>query len=224
MAPSVDTMKQAAACVSRILGENQIEHAFIGGFALRMLGHERSTIDIDVEIGIDNAQEMRSLVTRVLRDADSRFVVSHMKLFFVLVGNGQLRVPVETLARGALNLPRQLPVICPGDASVPILLPGVLILTKIKRCTLYIGRTPPQSIAKHLNDVRDIIHLLYWLVNHEQKIDFAAYDAAFPDRLYEAVRKLGNRWVEREQHEDVALLDRVLEDGDKTVIMDYAAG
>ncbi|KAK1597936.1 uncharacterized protein LY79DRAFT_576274 [Colletotrichum navitas] len=220
MTQSGDTLKQAAACLSRILGENGIEHAFIGGFALRMLGHDRDTEDIDVEIGVTDPQEMRSLVTRVLCDADSRFVTSNLKLFFVPDGNWELRLPVETLALGALNLPRQLPVIRPGDGSVPVLLPGVLILTKIKRATQYIGSTRPRSIAKLGFDVRDIIHLLHWLSDHEQKIDFAAYDTAYPDRLYKAVRQIREHWVETNQHGNIALLDRVLEDGDKTVIMD----
>ncbi|GKT65297.1 hypothetical protein ColTof4_09351 [Colletotrichum tofieldiae] len=220
MAPSAETMKQAAALLSKILQENQIEHAFIGGFAVRMLGHERETLDIDVEIGVTNAQEMRSLVTRVLCDADSRFVVSHLKLFFVPDGNQEMRVPVETLARGTLNLPRQLTVVRPGDGSVPILLPGVLILTKIKRASQYIGSTRPQSIAKFASDVRDIIHLLHWLDNHEQKIDFITYDAASPDRLYIGVRDMRKHWIETTQQGLVELLDRVMEDGDKFVIMD----
>ncbi|GKT92625.1 hypothetical protein Ct61P_10475 [Colletotrichum tofieldiae] len=199
MAPSAETMKQAAALLSKILQENQIEHAFIGGFAVRMLGHERETLDIDVEIGVTNAQEMRSLVTRVLCDADSRFVVSHLKLFFVPDGNQEMRVPVETLARGTLNLP------------------GSLL-----SCALatYIGSTRPQSIAKFASDVRDIIHLLHWLDNHEQKIDFITYDAASPDRLYIGVRDMRKHWIETTQQGLVELLDRVMEDGDKFVIMD----
>ncbi|GJC88632.1 hypothetical protein ColLi_11470 [Colletotrichum liriopes] len=215
MAPSAETMKQAAALLSKILQENQIEHAFIGGFAVRMLGHERETLDIDVEIGVTD----RNLVTRVLCGADSRFVVSHLKLFFVPDGNWEMRVPVETLARGALNLPRQLTVMRPGDGSVPILLPGVLILTKIKRASQYIGSTRPQSIAKFACDVRDIIHLLHWLDNHEQKIDFITYDAASPDSLHKGVRDMRKHWIETNQHVKVELLDRVMEDGDKFVIM-----
>jgi hypothetical protein len=109
-------MKLAGSTLSRILTQNGIEHAFIGGFALNVLGSHRETQDIDVEIAVDDIHELRGRVTRILREADSRFVVKspHNKLFFVM---DDVEVPIETLPRGSLNLPRRLVVFRPGDGE-----------------------------------------------------------------------------------------------------------
>ncbi|KAF5560219.1 hypothetical protein FNAPI_4387 [Fusarium napiforme] len=188
MPPLPANMREAAQAFSRILTDNNIEHAFIGGFALNILGSNRETLDIDVEVAMDHAKptELRFCLVQLLREADQRFMISDLKLFFV--PNGQdLRVPIETLARGMLGLPRRFSILRPVE-SVPILHPGVLILTKMKRSCQYIGSTRPQSVVKFNSDVRDIVYLLHWLQDHGKKIDFINYDAASPETLYDAVR------------------------------------
>jgi DNA-directed RNA polymerase subunit L len=50
--------------------------------------------------------------------------------------------------------------------------------------------TRPRSILKAGTDLEDIIYVLKWLVEHKETIDFARYEAAHPERLFDAVRKL----------------------------------
>ncbi|EEU34538.1 uncharacterized protein NECHADRAFT_55614, partial [Fusarium vanettenii 77-13-4] len=103
--------------------------------------------------------------------------------------------------------------------SIPILEPGVLILTKMKRSAQYIGSTRPQSVSKYNSDVRDIVHLLHWLRTNEKKVDFIGYDAASPQRLYDAVRKMRSHWRTTGQSTNVQLLDDALEANDKAIIV-----
>ncbi|KAL2760905.1 hypothetical protein ACRALDRAFT_1066677 [Sodiomyces alcalophilus JCM 7366] len=196
-APPKDVMKEAARTLSRILSDNGIEHAIIGGFSLSLLGHERETLDIDVLVGVD-VKELKNGPVKILCEADSRFVVSNLKLFFVPSGpnNWDTRVPIEMLSRGILGLPRRFTIMRPGD-----------------------GSTRPQSVSKFLADTRDIVHLLHWLREHDQKIDFVNYDTASPERLYGATRALRKYWMEAEP-ELVRALDLVLQDIDKAAIND----
>ncbi|KAF5700367.1 hypothetical protein FGLOB1_10831 [Fusarium globosum] len=214
-------MKGAAQAFSRILTENNVEHAFIGGFALNLLGSNRETLDIDVEVAMDDAnpEEFRGHLTQLLRNADQRFVVSNLKLYFVPNGQWDLRVPIETLARGMLGLPRRLSTLRSGDGSIPILHPSVLVLTKLKRSSQYIGSTRPQSVVKLYSDVRDIVYLLHWLQDHYMKIDFINYDSATPERLYDAVRNMRAHWVSMGENDQVKMLDDVLEESDKAIAM-----
>ena len=121
MAPLPAHMKAAAQAFSSILTEHNIEHAFIGGFALNLLGSNRETLDIDVEVAMDDAQpnEIRPRLVEILRDSErQRFVVSNLKLFFIPDGgHWDLRVPIEPLARGMLGLPRRLSTLRPGDGK-----------------------------------------------------------------------------------------------------------
>ncbi|KAF5551292.1 hypothetical protein FMEXI_3410 [Fusarium mexicanum] len=211
-------MKEAAQAFSRILTDQSIEHAFIGGFALNVLGSDRETLDIDVEVAMDDVKpnELRPRLLQLLQD--QRFIVSNLKLFFV-PDHWDLRVPVETLARGTLGLPRRFSILRPGDGSIPILHPSVLILTKMKRSCQYIGSTRPQSVVKFNSDVRDIIYLLIWLQDHGMKIDFINYDAVSPERLYDSVRKMRAHWSCKGEITTVQMLDDVLEESDKATIM-----
>ncbi|KAF5642517.1 uncharacterized protein FTJAE_3674 [Fusarium tjaetaba] len=222
MPPLPVNMREAAQAFSRILTDTNIEHAFIGGFALNLLGSNRETLDIDVEVAMDDANpnELRPHLVQLLREADQRFIISDLKLFFVPKNDQwELRVPIETLVRGMLGLPRRFSILRPGDGSIPILHPGVLILTKMKRSCQYIGSTRPQSVVKFNSDVRDIVYLLHWLQDHGKKIDFISYDAASPERLYEAVRQMRAHWAYRDDSTTVQMLDDVLEKSDKATIM-----
>ncbi|KAF5586359.1 hypothetical protein FPCIR_7969 [Fusarium pseudocircinatum] len=221
MPPLPVHMREAAQAFSRILTEHNIEHAFIGGFALNVLGSNRETLDIDVEVALGDAKpnELRPRLVQLLREADQRFMISDLKLFFV--PNGQdLRVPIETLARGTLGLPRRFTILRPGDETIPILHPGVLILTKMKRSCQYIGSTRPQSVVKFNSDVRDIVYLLHWLQDHGNKIDFISYDAASPERLYDAFRQMRAHWVSKGDNNTAQMLDKVLEESDKATPID----
>ncbi|CAG7557845.1 unnamed protein product [Fusarium equiseti] len=211
-------MKVAAQALSKILTENDIKFAFIGGFAVYLLGGRRSTLDIDVFIDMD-INTIRDRFKHMVCTADPRFVVDGLKVFFV-PGEGKERIPIETLALGSLGLPRKISVFCPDGGTIPILIPGVLVLTKMKRAVQYIGSTRPQSVTKYKSDVHDIVHLLNWLNTHDRKIDFAMYDAASPLRLYDAVGKMRNHWLSL--GEDVQLLDDALNEDDALSVKSIA--
>lgn len=87
----------------------------------------------------------------------------------------------------------------------------------MKRAAQYIGSTRPQSVIKYKSDVHDIVHLLNWLNAYDHKIDFAMYDAASPLRLYDAVGKMRNHWLNLGS-EDVQLLDDALNEEDALLI------
>jgi len=51
---------QTAMAMSNILSKHEIAHAFIGGFAINLLGHTRETTDVDVEVDIAEGTLTRS--------------------------------------------------------------------------------------------------------------------------------------------------------------------
>jgi hypothetical protein len=87
---------------SRILTQQGILHAFIGGFGVRLLGSTRQTEDIDAVIDVDDSSEIISQICPLLQEQDSRFSVQGLKLYFT---HQSIRFPVETLATGILGLP-----------------------------------------------------------------------------------------------------------------------
>ncbi len=103
--------------------------------------------------------------------------------------------------------------------SIPILRPGLLILTKIKRCVQYIGSTRPKSIIKFQQDVSDVKFLLQWLALNKEMVDFAGYSTLTPDRLYMAVGQLLGHWRGTNQDVLATLLNSLLEHQDRERIM-----
>ncbi len=61
----LEAQTQAAKALSSILAEHGIGHAFIGGFAVNLLGNNRETADIDLEIDIADPADMRARVTKI---------------------------------------------------------------------------------------------------------------------------------------------------------------
>lgn len=241
-----EAQMQAAQALSDLLTEQEVAHAFIGGFAVNVLGHNRATTDVDVEIDVAEAAELRGRISPLLVERDARFSQDNLKLFFTPSNHPELRVPIETLPVGELGLPRRLAVIQLGDSlgkffraihpqphvviqrnltylettrTVPILRPGVLVLTKIKRCVQFIGSTRPKSIVKFNRDLSDIRYLLQWLAQHNEKVDFAGYSSPMPDRLYSATKDLRNHWKETGEDEWVELMDSLLEQDDQDKIV-----
>jgi len=105
---------EAAKALSNVLFQHGIGHAFIGGFAVRLLGSTRPTEDIDVEIDA-SAAELRGRITQLLVESDPRFSVEHLKLVFTSANPPGSRVLVERLPIGELGLPRVLKVIWLGE-------------------------------------------------------------------------------------------------------------
>ncbi|KAL7928856.1 hypothetical protein V8C35DRAFT_325587 [Trichoderma chlorosporum] len=212
-----DAQRMAASATSSVLKAHHVQHAFIGGFAVQMLGGSRLTEDIDVEIDMGGNESRQQIVQHLLA-ADSRFSTQGAKLFFTPVGAPEHSVPIETLPIGSLGLPPTLNVIYHGDDQIPILRPSVLVLTKIKRCVQFIGSTRPKSQRKFEADLVDIEHLLSYLVSRGEKIDFTSYSSPNPERLYKAVGDLFQYYRSNEVDGMVDALLSVLEESDRTEI------
>jgi hypothetical protein len=104
--------------------------------------------------------------------------------------------------------------------TIPILRPGLLILTKIKRAVQYIGSTRPQSMNKLSKDVDDIEFLLRWLRDRNELVDFDGYVSTVPlDRLHSAAKNLVDFLKRTGQDEIVELFDGVLKQEDKVKVM-----
>jgi hypothetical protein len=98
-------MAQAACSFSLILTENRIKHAFIGGFAVRTLGHTRATDDVDVLVDVNNPAARGSLLHLVIAK-DRRFSIIQLgKLIFTATDSPNEPIPVEVLMAGYLGLP-----------------------------------------------------------------------------------------------------------------------
>lgn len=82
--------------------------------------------------------------------------------------------------------------------SIPILRPGILVLTKIKRCVQYIGSTRPKSVSKFRQDTYDIEFLLHWLARNNQMIDFAGFSTLTPGQVVRGGAAI-SRLLEREE-------------------------
>ncbi|KAK0627197.1 hypothetical protein B0T14DRAFT_535127 [Immersiella caudata] len=194
---------QAANALSAILSEQGIDHGFIGGFAVNLLGCQRNTADIDVEIDFANIIDLRTRIADPVLGGDPRFRIEHNKFVFT-PADQEMQIPIETLVIDDLGLPRQLSVIRPGNTDIPILRPGILVLTKIKQCIHFVGGTRPKSITK-----------LRWLAEHGQQMDFVGYSSLNVDRLYLAVKSLREYWKGDGRDDLIQLLDSVLEVDDQ---------
>jgi len=95
---------EAAHILSRILTQQEILHAFIGGFAIRLLGGIRPTDDIDAIIDVGDPLEIPNRIRPLLQEQDSRFSVEGLKLYFTS-GTQHVQVTIEILAVGTLGLP-----------------------------------------------------------------------------------------------------------------------
>lgn len=59
--------------------------------------------------------------------------------------------------------------------GVPVLPPRFLLLTKIERCTNFLGSDWPKSVERFKRDKGDVKHLLNWLAEENEKVDFRGY-------------------------------------------------
>ncbi|OTA06540.1 hypothetical protein A9Z42_0072990 [Trichoderma parareesei] len=212
-----DAQRMAASALSAVLTNHHVEHAFIGGFAVQIIGSLRRTEDIDVQIGLTDGTSREQVVQHLLA-ADSRFSVRDTKLSFTPAEAPEYSVPIETLPVGSLGLPPALDIIRLGDAQYPILRPSVLILTEIKRCVHFIGSTRPKSMHKLESDLDDIENILLYLKKHGEKINFASYSSPTPDRLYAAVGKLLQHYRSEGLDDMVDTLLWALEESDRAKV------
>ncbi|KAK0244324.1 hypothetical protein EDD85DRAFT_807582 [Armillaria nabsnona] len=130
-----NSQEHAARVLSEKLTELSIRHAYIGGFAWRLLGSPRQTEDIDVLIEIPtDTLDLRTLRER-MAEIDKRFTETVLKFYFVedldafsedsevqssdetndshpkgrtgieLLSRSKSNVLIETLSAGTLGLP-----------------------------------------------------------------------------------------------------------------------
>jgi hypothetical protein len=90
-----EAQKQAAQSLSRILTRDGVDHAFIGGFAVKVLGSTRPTADIDVEVNVTEPCEIIDRIRLLLVQEDRRFSIEHLKFYFTRDDDQRCRIPVE---------------------------------------------------------------------------------------------------------------------------------
>ncbi|ROT43689.1 hypothetical protein SODALDRAFT_268061 [Sodiomyces alkalinus F11] len=100
-------------------------------------------------------------------------------------------------------------------ANIPILPPGVLILTKLKRCVYFIGSTRPSSVMRFHMDELDIKYLLKWLAECDETVDFKGYFSPDVNELYSATKKVLKHWEGVGQDEWVRLMYAVMNQEDR---------
>ncbi len=71
---------------------------------------------------------------------------------------------------------------------LPVLHPGILFLTKVKRWANIFESTRPKSIIKAQTDYEDLEWLMTWLIDRKETLRFDQYKTAQPGRLYEALK------------------------------------
>jgi hypothetical protein len=73
---------------------------------------------------------------------------------------------------------------------------------------------------KAQTDLEDIRYLLDWLAQHKENVDFARYEAAHPERLFDAVRKFVHIGKRDGQASLLELLFSVLKEEDLAKVKD----
>lgn len=111
---SHDPFLEAGKTLSQALSGLGVTHAFIGGFAVNLLGSQRSTDDIDAEVDTTDGIKLISRLVDPALGGDSRFTVHNNKLVFIPLDHDiSQRIPIELLRIGDLGLPKTLSVIYP---------------------------------------------------------------------------------------------------------------
>jgi len=110
---------EAANTLSGILTRQGILHAFIGGFGIRLLGSIRPTDDIDAMIDVGDSREIVNRIRPLLQEQDSRFSVEGLVLYFTSEAHQHVRIKVETVPVGTLNLPPRITVLSPENRMQP---------------------------------------------------------------------------------------------------------
>ncbi|MCJ1469758.1 hypothetical protein MMC07_008400 [Pseudocyphellaria aurata] len=213
----------AARALSAILDTLGIRHAILGGFAVALYGGRRRTKDIDVLVDIP-AVDIQNVLWPRVSEINGHFAQMGLRYYFVprlveglegeqLILANEDNTLVETLPTNNLGLPM---TITPGmiyhgeeggeGFGLPIVHPSILVLTKLKRWANISKSTYPPSMVKAETDLIDITFLIDWLAQRGQKISVPAYNAAVPERLYDALRTYEDFLKEKgkEGEEDLA--------------------
>lgn len=94
-----DPFLEAGQALSQALSALGINHAFIGGFAVNLLGSQRSTDDIDVEVDTTDGIKFIGRLVDPALGGDSRFTIYNNKLVFIPLDHDiSQRIPHRTAA------------------------------------------------------------------------------------------------------------------------------
>jgi len=108
----------ASQALGQILSSLSIPYAFIGGFAVNLLGSQRTTDDIDVEVASTNLVELSESI-RDRDPANGKFSSRNNKLVFTPKDSDRAIV-IEMLRMGDLGLPQSLSVIYLEGSKFPL--------------------------------------------------------------------------------------------------------
>ena len=199
----------AARALSGHLNSRNIRHAYIGGFALTLLGSRRPT---EINVLIENADPMK--LREEIMEVDARsFADAGFQFYFItqdhdgrmvreeLVLHSMNNVHVETLPTGTVGLPTSIiSTYQPSEFGIDILHPAILILTKLKRWSSNYTSTRPKTVKKNESDARDIRHIINWLVDNCERIRFEEYRGKTKPNLLVMVRHYHNQFIDDVDH------------------------
>ncbi|KAK6505179.1 hypothetical protein TWF481_007098 [Arthrobotrys musiformis] len=185
---------EAATEVSTLLKNAGIAHAIIGGAACVLLGLPRNTNDVDILIEPLVSQHHKTICRK-----SSRFTISNNSKIVYRSSESGVLVPIETLEGGPGSFIR-----LPAVDSVPILTinqvhPSTLLCMKLSRWSWMSESTRAQSQAKAESDRHDIMFLLEWLAESQEKITFQGFEESSRERLLEGLRKLESKYERAEE-------------------------
>ncbi|PYH93630.1 hypothetical protein BO71DRAFT_381064 [Aspergillus ellipticus CBS 707.79] len=229
----------AAKQVTAILDRLNCRHAYIGGYAVSLLGSNRVTAGLDVIVSSDPL-EIREKILRsstAFRTTEYGKLVCRVEDWF----GDKKDVFVDVFRGGGGGAAAGAgPLTLPDAGSVPIYLtkmtflgtpvihPPVLIHTKLQKW-MSISQSPtPEIQTKAANDLHDIETILKWLSKRHLRVDFAGYPEMSKDRLLSMFRELCTvRWgglqelvgkvLEKEDFEVVRLVE---EEEEEEVLVD----
>ncbi|KAI1389472.1 uncharacterized protein F4822DRAFT_427820 [Hypoxylon trugodes] len=201
---------EAAKAVSEALDSLNIQHAFIGAFASRLMGHDRTCnrVDVGIDISTYTAVEVSK---RLNKHGDLKRARGQL-LYLPEDWEEESQVPIEITPLWPLvdsRTPRVIEV-----RGVTVLHPAIHVLMDVNLCVQYIGSTSPLSIYRLHQGLSDTEFQLQWLKQHNEKIDFSGYQS---DR--DTVKDLVDHWRTKNRRDLVDLLDSVLQPEDSERIM-----
>ncbi|KAK0503899.1 hypothetical protein EDD18DRAFT_1344793 [Armillaria luteobubalina] len=238
-----NSQEHAARVLSEKLSELSIPHAYIGGFAWRLLGSERQT-EINVLIKTPSDTLDLQMLREKMAEFDERFTDAALKFYFVedldafsedpekrtgieLLSRSKSNVLIETLSAGTLGLPDSVdlvynvPSTFSTDLTIPILHPSILIFSKLQRWCLSLESTRPKTLRKAITDSQDIDYLIAWLSKNGMLIAFDDYEAkkAPKEKLLHHVRMYRERKESEEDRDIVIQLEDVLNEADRAMVL-----
>ncbi|KAK6544242.1 hypothetical protein TWF694_000945 [Orbilia ellipsospora] len=189
---SPEDIIEAATEVSRILKQIGVSHAIIGGAAGNLLGSERSTLDVDVLVSFPSIQVREAILKH-----GTKFTGSKTDLKFAYTNDGGTFVPIEFLKDGneaALSMPDLASTPILTFEEIPLVHPSIIVCLKVGRWAWMSESARPRSRVKAKQDLHDILFLLKWLVENEEKISFEGMETNHREKYTAGFQKLSSQY------------------------------